>query len=61
MRKEEFHDMYPSINIIRAIITRSMGWVGNVARMGESGDRVLVGNLQERVHVVDLGADVNMR
>ena len=36
--------MYPSLNIIRAIISRSMRWAGNVARMGETEYRVLVGN-----------------
>jgi hypothetical protein len=32
---EEFHDLYPSRNIVRVIKTRRMRWAGHVARMGE--------------------------
>jgi len=51
--------LYPSLNVIRAITSRSMRWAGDVAHMGESEYRVLVGNLEERDHVEDLGGDVN--
>ena len=38
---EEFHDLYSSLNIFRAIKSRRMRWVLHVACMGER--RVLVG------------------
>ena len=42
--KEEFHDLYSSLNIIRVIKSR-MRWAGYVARMGERRDtyRILSG------------------
>jgi hypothetical protein len=42
---EELNDLYSSTNIVRAIKSRRMGWVGHVARMGEKRGmyRVLVG------------------
>jgi hypothetical protein len=42
---EELHDLYSSSNIIRIIKSRSMRWVGHVARMGEKRNvyRLLVG------------------
>jgi hypothetical protein len=35
---EDLHDLYFSPNIIGAIKSRRMRWVGNVALMGEKGD-----------------------
>ena len=32
---EELNDLYSSPNIVRVIKSRSMGWAGRVARMGE--------------------------
>jgi hypothetical protein len=32
---EEFHNLYSSPSIIRMIKSRTMRWVGHVARMGE--------------------------
>ena len=45
LHNEELNDLYASLNIVRVIKSRSMGWVGHVARMGEErGEyRVLVG------------------
>jgi hypothetical protein len=34
-RKEEFHNLYASLNIVRVIKSRSMRWAGHVAPMGE--------------------------
>jgi hypothetical protein len=41
----EFHNLYPSPDIIRQIESRRMRWVGHVARMGDGRNvyRVLVG------------------
>jgi hypothetical protein len=41
----ELRNLYSSPNIIRQIKSRSMGWTGHVARMGEDRNlyRVLVG------------------
>jgi hypothetical protein len=35
MHNEELHDLYSSPNIIRVIKSRTIRWVGHVARMGE--------------------------
>jgi len=35
LHNEELNDLYPSPNIVRVIIWRSMRWAGHVARMGE--------------------------
>jgi hypothetical protein len=42
---EELNDLYSSLNIVRMIKSRRMGWAGHLARMGErrSVYRVLVG------------------
>ena len=43
--KEQFNDLYASLNIIRVIKPRIKRWAGHVARMGErrSACRVFVG------------------
>jgi hypothetical protein len=45
LRNEEPYDLYSSPNIIRMIKSRSMGWAGHVALIGETrcAYRVLVG------------------
>jgi hypothetical protein len=45
LRSEELNDLYWSPNIVRVIKSRSMRWVGHVARMEERRGiyRVLVG------------------
>jgi len=45
LHNEELNDLYCSPNIVRVIISRRMGWAGNVVRMGEGRGvyRVLVG------------------
>ena len=50
---------YPSFNIVRAIKSRRMRWVGHVARMGEERGvcRVLVGKPEGGNHWGDLGID----
>jgi len=47
---EELNDLYCSPNIVRVITSRSMGWAGHVACMGErrSVYRVLVGKPQRK-------------
>jgi len=35
VHNEELQDLYSSLNIIRVLKTRSMRWVGHVARMEE--------------------------
>jgi len=35
LHNEELHDLYSSPNILRAIKSRRMRWVGHVVRMGE--------------------------
>jgi hypothetical protein len=35
LNSEELHNLYSSLHIIQAIITRKMKWAGHVARMGE--------------------------
>ena len=36
---EELHDLYCSLNIVRAVKLRRMRWAGHVARMGAGRDR----------------------
>jgi len=36
LHNEEVHDLYSSPNILRAIKSRRMRWVGHVVRMGRS-------------------------
>jgi hypothetical protein len=45
LHNDELHSLYSSPNIIRAIKSRRVRWVGHVARMGEVRGvyRVLVG------------------
>jgi hypothetical protein len=45
LRNEELHNLYVSLNIIRAIKSRRMRWAGHVARMVETrnGHNILVG------------------
>jgi hypothetical protein len=47
---DEFHDLYSSPNIVRAIKSRRMRWAGHVARMGEGRGayRVLVGRPESK-------------
>jgi hypothetical protein len=44
-RRDEFHNLCSSPNVIRQIKTKRMRWLGNVAHMGEDGKmfKVLVG------------------
>jgi hypothetical protein len=45
LHNDELHSLYSSLNIIRVIKSRRMGWAGHVAPMGEGRGvyRVLVG------------------
>jgi hypothetical protein len=45
LHNDELHNLYSSLNIVRVIKSRKMGWVEHVACMGEGRDvhRVLVG------------------
>jgi hypothetical protein len=45
LHNDGLHSLYYSLNIVRAIKSRKMRWVGHVARMAEGRDvyRVLVG------------------
>jgi len=56
---EELNNLYSSPNIVRVIKSRSMGWAGHVARMGErrAYTEFWLGNLKEREHLRDPGAD----
>jgi hypothetical protein len=59
LHNEEINDPYPLPNIIRAMKSRRMRWVGHVARMGEVRDayRILVGDMREGDHLEDPGID----
>jgi hypothetical protein len=50
LHNEELNDLYSSPNIIRAIKSRRMRWVGHVSRMGEGRGvyRILVGRSEGR-------------
>ena len=59
LHNEELNDLYSSLNIVRVIKSRRMGWTGHVARIGE--ERRCIGswwgNRKEGDHWEDLGAD----
>ena len=57
LHNKEFNDLYCSPSIVRVI--RRMRWVGHVARMGVRRGvcRFRWGNLRERDHLEDRGAD----
>ena len=59
VHSEELNDLYCSPNVVRVTKSRTMRLAGHVARMGEGRGvyRVLVGNLRERDHWGDPGAD----
>jgi len=59
LHTEELNDLYFSLNIIRVVKLRRMGWVGHVAHMGERRGtyRVLVGKPERRDHLEDPGID----
>jgi hypothetical protein len=50
LHNEEFHNLYPSPDIIRQIKSRRMRWAGHVARMGEKRElyKVLVGEAKKK-------------
>jgi hypothetical protein len=52
LHKDELHNLYSSLNIIRVIKSRRMRWAGHVARMGEGRGvyRVLVGRHEGKRH-----------
>jgi hypothetical protein len=58
---EERNDLYCSPNIIRAIKSRIMRWVGHVARVEAGRGEVYIGfwsgNLKERDHLEGPGVD----
>jgi hypothetical protein len=45
LHDEELHNLYSSLNIIRMIKSRRMGWAGHIARMGQTRNAygILVG------------------
>ena len=53
LHTEELNDLYFSLNIIRVVKLRRMGWVGHVAHMGERRGvyRILVGKPEGKVQV----------
>jgi hypothetical protein len=57
--RKELHDLYSSLTIVPVIKSRSMGWAGNVARLGEGEACTWFwwGNLRERDHWGDPGVD----
>jgi hypothetical protein len=57
LHNDELHSLYSSPNIVRAIKSRRMRWVGHVARMGEGKVvyRVLVGRPEGKRPLEDLG------
>ena len=59
LQNEELNDLYCSPNIIWAIKSRRMIWVGHVACMGEriGAYRILVEKVGEREHLEDPGVD----
>jgi hypothetical protein len=50
LRSGELHNLYSSLDIIRLIKSRRMGWAGHVARMGEGRNvyRVLMGKPERK-------------
>jgi len=59
LHNAELHKLYTSPNVIRVIKSRRMLWVWHVARMGEmrSAYSILIGELNGRDHLDDLGKD----
>jgi hypothetical protein len=58
----DFHNFYPSPNIMRQIKSRRMRWAGHVARMGEGRKlfKVFVGKPEGKDHSEDQGVDGRM-
>jgi len=54
---EEISDLHSLPNIVRVVKSRRMRWVGHVAHMGEGCTGFWWGNLRERGHWGDPGAD----
>jgi hypothetical protein len=56
---EELHNLYASPNTIRMIKSRRMGWMGDVAHMGDEKSIQNFGweNLKGRDHMEDLSKD----
>jgi hypothetical protein len=52
---EKLNDLYSSVNIVRAVKSRTMRWVDHVARETYTG--FLWGNLKEREHLGDPGVN----
>jgi hypothetical protein len=50
---EEFRDFYSSLNINWVIKSKSVRWVGNVARTGRNAFRVLLWEPEGRRHLED--------
>jgi len=59
LNNEQFNDLYSTHNILRVIKSRSLRWVGYVARMGkeEFYTGFSCGNLREREHLEEQGVD----
>ena len=59
LHNEELNVLYSSTNIVRAIKSTLVRWVGHVARTGKRRGRygILVGNLREKDHLEDPGVD----
>jgi len=61
IHNEELNDLYSSPNTVRVIKSRSMRWVGHVARIGERREETYSGfwwgNLEERDHLEDPDVD----
>jgi hypothetical protein len=59
LHNEELNDLYSSPNIVRAIKSRRMRWVGHVARMVRGGAYTGYwwGHLRERDHLENPGID----
>ena len=59
LHNEELNDLYCLPNIVRVIKSRRMRWAGHVARIGrgEVYTGFWWGNLREREHLEDPGAD----
>jgi hypothetical protein len=59
LHNEELHNLCASLNIIRAVKSRTMRWAGHVARVGERRNayKILVGSLKGRGLSGDHGVD----
>jgi hypothetical protein len=55
----KIYNLYASLNIIRVIKSRRMGWSRQVAHMGELGSayKIIVGKPKGKNHSEDLGVD----